>query len=132
MKTATVSQFRAKMKKHLDDVEKDQDVLVLSGPKKKDFVLITLEAYNAMEETAHLLSNPANTARLMESIAQDKAGQIAQTVEFADSVSPVKHIGKIQGQKIVVSRTGKYSSPQGAKSTGKKKLRRVSRQTRTK
>lgn len=76
MKTATVSEFRAKMKEHLDEVEKDQDILVLSGPRKKEFVLITLEQFNAMEETAHLLSTPANTQHLMTSIGQDKAGQV--------------------------------------------------------
>jgi antitoxin YefM len=41
-----------------------------------DFVVLTLEAFNAMEETAHLLSTPANTERLMESIAQDRAGNV--------------------------------------------------------
>ncbi|HTE28740.1 MAG TPA: type II toxin-antitoxin system Phd/YefM family antitoxin [Chryseolinea sp.] len=77
MKTATVSEFRAKMREHLDEVEKDQDVLILSGPKKKDFVVITLDQYNSMEETAHLLSTPANAQQLLESMAQDKAGIVA-------------------------------------------------------
>ena len=84
MKTATVSEFRANMKEHLNEIEKDQDVLILSGPKKKNFVLITLEAYNSIQETAHLLSTPANTSRLMEGIAQDKAGQIARKIEIAE------------------------------------------------
>lgn len=79
MKTATVSDFRTNMKERLNEVQRDQDVLILSGPKNKDFVLITLEAYNSMEETAHLLSTPANAARLIESIAQDKAGKVAQS-----------------------------------------------------
>ncbi len=84
MKTATVSEFRARMKEHLQEIEKDQDVLILSGPKKKDFVVLTLEHYNAMEETAHLLSTQANTERLMKSIAQNKAGQIAHSFQFAE------------------------------------------------
>lgn len=75
MKTATITDFRQKMKEHLNEIQEDQDILVLTGPKKKDFVIITLEMFNAMEETAHLLSTPANTKRLMESIAQDKAGK---------------------------------------------------------
>jgi len=75
MKTATVTDFRQKMKEHLNEIKNDQDILVLTGPKKMDFVVLTLEAFNAMEETAHLLSTPANTERLMESIAQDKAGK---------------------------------------------------------
>lgn len=75
MKTATITDFRQKMKEHLDEIQADQDILVLTGPKKKDFVILTLETFNAMEETAHLLSTSANTKRLMESIAQDKAGK---------------------------------------------------------
>lgn len=75
MKTATITDFRQKMKEHLDEIQEDQDILVLTGPKKKDFVILTLETFNAMEETAHLLSTSANTKRLVESIAQDKAGK---------------------------------------------------------
>ena len=75
MKTATITDFRQKMKEHLDEIQEDQDILVLTGPKKKDFVILTLDTFNAMEETAHLLSTSANTKRLMESIAQDKAGK---------------------------------------------------------
>lgn len=75
MKTATITDFRQKMKEHLNKIQEDQDILVLTGPKKKDFVILTLETFNAMEETAHLLSTSANTKRLMESIAQDKAGK---------------------------------------------------------
>ena len=62
------------MKERLQEIEDDQDILILSGPKNRDFVVLTLERYNAMEETNHLLSTAANTARLMESIAHDKAG----------------------------------------------------------
>ena len=75
MKTATVTEFRSKMKEHLQEIEDDQDILILSGPKKKDFVVLTLEEYNAMEETVHLLSTSANATRLLESITEDKAGK---------------------------------------------------------
>ena len=76
MKTATITDFRQKMKEHLEEIQEDQDILVLTGPKRKDFVILTLEMFNAMEETAHLLSTSANTKRLIESIAQDKAGKV--------------------------------------------------------
>ena len=76
MKTATVTSFRSNMKKHLEQIESDQDILILLGPKKKDYVLLTLKDFNAMEETAHLLSTPANAAQLSESIEQHKAGNI--------------------------------------------------------
>ncbi len=75
MKTATITDFRANMKERLQEIEDAQDILILSGPKKRDFVVLTLEQYNAMEETAHLMSTQANAQRLLESIAQDKAGE---------------------------------------------------------
>ena len=77
MKTATFTNFRQKMKEHLNEIQEAQDILVLTGPKKKDFVVLTLETFNAMEETSHLLSTSANTKRLMESISQDRAGQVS-------------------------------------------------------
>ena len=50
MKTATITDFRQKMKEHLNEIQEAQDILVLTGPKKKDFVVLTLETFNAMEE----------------------------------------------------------------------------------
>lgn len=76
MKTATVNDFRNNMKYYLEAVENDQDFLILSGPKKKHFVVLPLELFNAMQETAHLLSTPTNTNRLMESIKQDQLGKV--------------------------------------------------------
>jgi antitoxin YefM len=88
MKTATVSDFRTHMKEHLSEVEKDQDILILSGPKNKNFVLITLDQFNSMEETAHLLSTRNNTERLMKGIAQHKAGKTAHTFGLQESQAP--------------------------------------------
>ena len=94
MKTATVTDFRQKMKEHLSEIQNDQDILVLTGPKKMDFVVLTLEAFNAMAETAHLLSTPANTQRLMESIAQDKAGKVTMKHLELGGGKPVKRKSK--------------------------------------
>ncbi|MCE2994984.1 MAG: type II toxin-antitoxin system Phd/YefM family antitoxin [Cyclobacteriaceae bacterium] len=80
MKTTTVTDFRKKMKSHLHELEMDQDILILSGAKRKDFVVLTLDQYNAMEETAHLLSTPANATHLLESIKQDRAGKSERKV----------------------------------------------------
>lgn len=74
MKTATIADFRSNMKERLQEIEDDQDILILSGSKNRDFVILTLDQFNSMEETPHLLSTPNNAARLMESIVQDRAG----------------------------------------------------------
>jgi antitoxin YefM len=100
MKTATITNFRKNMKNHLESVENDQDVLILSGSKKRDYVVLTLEYFNAMQETAHLLSNPANTAHLLESIEQDKTGNVFfKNIPDVKSLSPhsktsAKRIGR--------------------------------------
>jgi antitoxin YefM len=104
MKTATVSDFRAKMKERLDEIQEDQDILILSGPKKKDFVVLTLEAYNSMEETAHLLSSSANASRLLESVSQDKSGRarerkIALNPRAGNKLAPVTKAGVSKGRK---------------------------------
>jgi len=76
MITATVTEFRSRAKELLKEVEDDQDILFLSRPKSKDgFVVLTMKHYEALEETAHLLSTQANTENLMMSIAQHKAGE---------------------------------------------------------
>jgi antitoxin YefM len=102
MKAATVSEFRAKMKQHLEDVARDQDVLILSGPRK-DFVVITLATYNSMEETAHLLSTPANTAKLLESIAQDKAGYLTKKLEISESKGSYLKAARKSGKSATVA-----------------------------
>jgi len=52
-------------------VEHEPFVLELEG---QIVVVMPLEDYESMEETAYLLSTPANTKRLMDAIAQDQAG----------------------------------------------------------
>jgi len=79
MKTATVTEFRQNIKEHLHEIEADQDVLILSRPKRKgkksDFVVLTLEQYESMEETSHLLSSQANVLRLMQGIREAEQGK---------------------------------------------------------
>ena len=40
--------------------------------------MVSLEDWNAMEATMHLLSTPANAKALRESIAQAEAGQLEE------------------------------------------------------
>lgn len=80
MKTATVTEFRTRAKELLQEVEDDQDILILSRPKSQEgFVVLTMRHFESLEETAHLLSTPANAARLMEGIAEAKAGVVAHS-----------------------------------------------------
>ena len=97
MKTATVTDFRKNMKEHLLELQNDQDILVLSGPKKSDFIVLTLETFNSMQETAHLLSTPANTTHLLESIRQDNAGKVSTKELNLEG-------GKAKGVRVITKR----------------------------
>jgi len=76
MKTASVTDFRKRMKEHLQDIENDQDILILLRPKQNaSFVVMTMTEYESLKETAHLLSTQANTMRLMKGITEAKKGK---------------------------------------------------------
>jgi antitoxin YefM len=53
----------------------DDHVPVEITSKRGSAVLMSLEDYQALQETAHLLRVPANARRLLESLAQAQAGQ---------------------------------------------------------
>jgi len=87
MKTATVTEFRQNIKEHLEEIEADQDILILTRPmkngKKSDFVVLTLDQYESMEETAHLLSTPANAGRLLLGIKEASQGNATGETEVS-------------------------------------------------
>jgi antitoxin YefM len=75
MKAANFTEFRTKLKQFLDDVEKNNETLIIKRGPGNGTVLISLDEYNSIFETMHLLSSKANADRLYESIRQMKAGK---------------------------------------------------------
>ncbi len=74
MIAANFTEFRTGLKKFLDDVENNHETLVIKRKSGKGTVMISLEEYNSIMETVHLLSSKANADRLYESIQQIKEG----------------------------------------------------------
>ena len=74
MLAANYSEFRGDLKKYLDDVEFNKETLIIKRGKGKGTVIISLDEYNSLMETVHLLSSKANADRLYESIRQMKKG----------------------------------------------------------
>lgn len=74
MIAANYTEFRTKLKSYLDEVEDNQETLIVKRGSGKGTVVISLEEYNAMVETMHLLSSRKNADRLYESISQMKLG----------------------------------------------------------
>jgi len=78
MIVANFTEFRTDLKKYLDEVENNQEILVIKRKSGKGTVLISLEEYNSIMETMHLLRSKANADRLYESIHQINSGNIVR------------------------------------------------------
>lgn len=69
--TAARENLAATMQKVCDD----RAPIIITRNRDQAVVMMALEEYEALEETAHLLSSPANARRLLESIQELKAGK---------------------------------------------------------
>ena len=74
MKVINYSDFRKDLATHLNDVEANDDVLIVSRTGGRNVVVISMEAYESLTETDYLLSTKANRTHLQESIEQYKKG----------------------------------------------------------
>ncbi len=72
MIAANFSEFRTKLKMYLDNVEDNNETLIIKRKTGKGTVVISLDEYNSIMETMHLLSSRKNADRLYESIRQMK------------------------------------------------------------
>ncbi|WP_434085415.1 type II toxin-antitoxin system Phd/YefM family antitoxin [Mycolicibacter virginiensis] len=75
MKTMSYSATRAAFAATLDSVLDDREEVIITRSGKPPVVLVALEDYEALKETAHLLQNPANARRLLGSIERLEAGE---------------------------------------------------------
>jgi antitoxin YefM len=75
MKVISYSEARNSLKSVLDAVHRDADIAVISRRHGADAVVMSLDHYQSVMETVHLLATPANAAHLAKSIAQHKAGK---------------------------------------------------------
>lgn len=78
MIAANYSEFRNELKSYLDRVEFNNETLIIKRGAGKGTVLISLEEYNSIIETLHVLSSKKNAKRLFESIEQMKSGKKSQ------------------------------------------------------
>ncbi|MEZ9739732.1 type II toxin-antitoxin system Phd/YefM family antitoxin [Vibrio splendidus] len=74
MNIVSFTEARNSLKSVLDRVVDDSDVTVITRRDSEDAVVMSLEHFNSMQETLHLMSSPKNAERLAESIAQLEAG----------------------------------------------------------
>ena len=75
MDVMTYTDARASLKDVMDRVIHDRVEVVVTRKKREAVVMISLDEYNAIQETLHLQKSPENARRLQTSIAQLNAGQ---------------------------------------------------------
>ena len=74
MDAITYSSARANLARTMDRVCNDHEPLIITRNGDQAVVLLSLEDFQALEETAYLLRNPANAKRLLSATAQLDAG----------------------------------------------------------
>lgn len=75
MDVLTYSDTRARLKEVMERVVADRTPVVITRQKAEAVVMVSLADWNAMEETLHLLSSPANAERLRASVRElDEGG----------------------------------------------------------
>ncbi|NMG36981.1 type II toxin-antitoxin system prevent-host-death family antitoxin [Azoarcus sp. TTM-91] len=75
MKVVSFTEARNALKAVLDSVVDDADATIITRRDAADAVVMSLDYYNSLMETVHLLRSPANAAHLHRSIEQFKAGK---------------------------------------------------------
>ena len=75
MEATTYTTVRQNLAKTMEKVCKDHTPVIVTRKKNDSVVIMSLEDYEALEETAYLLRSSKNTRRLIESIAQLEEGK---------------------------------------------------------
>ncbi|MGH1431964.1 MAG: type II toxin-antitoxin system Phd/YefM family antitoxin [Neptuniibacter sp.] len=75
MKIVSFTEARNGLKSVLDGVVNDADTTVITRRDSEDAVVMSLDYYNSLMETVHLLRSPANAEHLNRSITQYNAGK---------------------------------------------------------
>ena len=75
MRTMSYSQSRAHYAEVLDAVVDDREEIVIMRAGKEPVVIVSLDDYQSMKETAYLMRSPENARRLRESIDRLERGE---------------------------------------------------------
>ncbi|HCM0623698.1 TPA: type II toxin-antitoxin system Phd/YefM family antitoxin, partial [Vibrio parahaemolyticus] len=73
MRIVSFTEARNGLKAVLDGVVNDADTTVITRRDSEDAVVMSLDYYNSLMETVHLLRSPQNVEHLNRSIAQYRA-----------------------------------------------------------
>ena len=75
MDTITYTSARGNLAKTMKKVCDDHSPIVITRKTAQPVVMMSLEDFQALEETAYLLRSPKNARRLLESVAELETGK---------------------------------------------------------
>ena len=75
MDAISYTAVRANLSKTMERVCNDHAPIIITRKRESPVVMLSLEDYQAMEETTYLLRSPANARNLLESIAALEDGK---------------------------------------------------------
>ena len=74
MNAMTYTAARQNLARTMEDVCNDHEPVIITSKRDKAVVMISLDDYKAMEETAYLSRSPKNARRLMNAIDEIENG----------------------------------------------------------
>lgn len=85
MKTMSYTESRAHYAEMLDGVIDDREEVVITRAGHEPVVVVALEDYQSLKETAYLMRSPANARRLLDAMERLEAGRgVARDLVEAD------------------------------------------------
>ncbi len=76
MQTISYTSARQRLAETMDVVIDSHEPVIITRQKAGEVVMMSLEFYNSMQETAYLLGHPANAKRLHNAILQADGGEV--------------------------------------------------------
>jgi antitoxin YefM len=73
MQAISYTNAQANLARTIARVCSDHEPVIITGESDQSVVMLSLDDYNALAETAYLLRSPNNARRLLESIAELEA-----------------------------------------------------------
>lgn len=75
MKTMSYTESRARYAQVLDAVANDREEVVITRAGHEPVVIVSLEDYESLRETAYLMRSPANARRLLDAMERLETGR---------------------------------------------------------
>jgi antitoxin YefM len=75
MDAITYTAARANLADTMDRVCEDHEPIIITRNSQQAVVMMSLDDFNALEETSYLLRSPKNARRLLESVASLEGGK---------------------------------------------------------